>query len=165
MKTGLLALAGLLLVAVIGVAVWLGNRESADSFDYVAAFEQPANAAEGGVVDVKALAGRSFDQVAALLGAPSDCEQALHSRRCSYAQAPVEIVFIDGRADWMTVRVYDGELMLAPEALARFGLPVSDPVESDVNQSIWRDIAGLKEVRLVGDENGVMYARIKALTP
>jgi hypothetical protein len=42
---------------------------------------------------------------------------------------------------------------------------VSEPAESDLHQSIWREIAGLKEVRLVGDENGVMYVRIKALTP
>jgi hypothetical protein len=164
MKIGLGIVAGLL---VIGLAVWWSMRPAADRFDYAAAFEQPTASpvAAGDVVDVKALAGRTEEEVAALLGAPAQCEKALHSRRCSYAQAPVEIVFIDGRADWMTIRVYDSELPLLPDALARFGLPVSEPAESDLHQSIWREIAGLKEVRLVGDENGVMYVRIKALTP
>jgi hypothetical protein len=95
MKIGLGIVAGLL---VIGLAVWWSMRPAADRFDYAAAFEQPTASpvAAGDVVDVKALAGRTEEEVAALLGAPAQCEKALHSRRCSYAQAPVEIVFIDG---------------------------------------------------------------------
>jgi hypothetical protein len=169
MKRTRILLAGGVVVAVLlaAAAVYWLRTPAADDFDYAAAFEQPAAAAAqtGASVDIKALAGRTPAEVQALIGPASDCEQALHSRRCDYAQSPVQIVFIDGRADWFTVRAMGQELQLAPETLARFGLPVAEPQEQTQRENVWHDLAGLKEVRMVGDEYGVSYVRIKAFTP
>ncbi|HEY0973689.1 MAG TPA: hypothetical protein VGE57_04295 [Solimonas sp.] len=153
------------LVLIAAVLWWLRLPVEHDSFDYAAAFEQTPAASAGAGVDVLALAGRSPEEIERLLGPVAECEQALHSRRCRYAQSPVEIVFIAERADWFTIPVYGQDLMLDERSLARFGLPSAPATEVDAMQSVWRDLAGLKEVRLVGDENGVRFARIKAMTP
>lgn len=167
MKTRALLAGGVVVAIVLLVLAirWL-RTPAADDFDYAAAFERPsADAVAGAALDLRALAGRTPAEVEAMIGAASDCEDALHSRRCDYAQSPVQIVFIDGRADWFTVRTAGEELPLAPETLARFGLPVSEPQEVTPRENVWRDFAGFREVRMVGDEYGVSYVRIKALTP
>ena len=153
-------------VALIVASRWLWPS-LADDFDYAAAFERPAAAAlpVGAAPDLTTLSGRSPAEVEALLGAPSECEDTLYSRRCQYAQSPVEIVFIEGRADWFTLRGVGEGLPLNAETLAHFGLPVTEPDSITEKESIWRDLAGFREVRMVGDEYGVSYVRIKALTP
>ncbi len=151
-------------VAALAVALWWSRPESRDSFDYAAAFEQSQATPTNGV-NVLALAGKDPQSVEQLLGPTDRCEQSLHSHRCRYAQSPVEIVFIAGRADWLTIRSRGQDVPFTADGLAYFGLPVSEPDEVSARESVWRDLAGLKEVRLVGDENGVAYARIKAITP
>ncbi len=151
-------------VAALVAALWWSRPEPRDSFDYAAAFEQSqARPADG--VNVLALVGKDAQSIERLLGPADQCEQSLHSRRCRYAQSPVEIVFIGGRADWFTIRSRGRDVPFTADGLAHFGLPVSEPDEVTVSESVWRDLAGLKEVRLVGDENGVAYARVKAITP
>lgn len=160
-----LIVACLLGAALVLGALWYAWKGGVDRFDYAAAFEQVSQSAGAPLVDVSALVGRTPAEVETLLGSPSECEQALHSLRCDYAQSPVQIVFIDGRADWFTVRVRESDLPFASQSLARFGLPVSEPAQQTEQESVWRDIAGFKEVRMVGDEYGVSHVRIKAITP
>ena len=69
------------------------------------------------------------------------------------------------QTDWFTLRGSGEGLPLAAETLAHFGLPVTEPDHATEQENLWRDLAGFKEVRMVGDEYGVSYVRIKALTP
>lgn len=151
--------------AIAALSWWWTRTPAIDDFDYAAVFEPSAATATGGAIDVLKLAGRSAADVEVLLGPPTDCESTLYSQRCRYAQSPVEIVFIADRADWFTIRTYGEDLPLAAESLARLGLPVVVAAEVHERESVWRGLAGLQEVRLVGDENGVTYVRIKAITP
>ncbi len=158
-------IAVVLAAALIVTIRWRGPLQ-ADDFDYAAAFERPTGVERTPTApNLMALSGRSAADVEALLGPPSECEDTLYSRRCQYAQSPVEIVFIDGRADWFTLRGSGEGLPLAAETLAHFGLPVTEPDHATEQENLWRDLAGFKEVRMVGDEYGVSYVRIKALTP
>jgi len=160
--TGVLAVGA---IAVLAATLWWLRPEPSDSFDYVAAFEQPPATAAIDGVNVLTLTGEDPATIEQLLGPTERCEQALHSLRCRYAQSPVEIVFIAGRADWFTIRSRGQDIPFTADGLAYFGLPLAEPDEVTARESVWRDLAGLKEVRLVGDENGVAYARIKAITP
>ncbi|MDD3762026.1 MAG: hypothetical protein PHP86_01885 [Nevskiales bacterium] len=157
-----LALATLLLLA-LAVPAWWALRPQPDRYDYAAAFE--TGAVEAGVplqVDVTAFAGRPRAVVESLLGRPQGCEASMYGERCRYARE-VEIVYVDGRADWMTVRYPYGRIALAPAALAAIGLSPVEPHQVGSFSLRWQAIGGLHDVELVGDESGVLYARIKAI--
>lgn len=60
------------------------------------------------LVDVPAIAGKSEPAVAAALGAATGCKSVSptgvgEARRCDYRGGNVEVVYIAGKADWITV--------------------------------------------------------------
>ncbi len=155
------AVAALLVATAIGALAWNWWTRSAD-FDYEAAFERIPEA-EGPVtplVNLPGFAGKPRAEAEQALGASQACQVALHSQRCNYANR-VEVVYIDGRADWITVSFPYGRYPLEPRSLGLLGLPVSEPQAGDENQMNWTDIKGLRSLQMVGDENGALFARIK----
>ncbi|MFC4253646.1 hypothetical protein [Sinimarinibacterium flocculans] len=147
-----------LLVALCAGGVWMWSQRS--GYDYEAAFENlPAadSAADWPLAD---FAGKPREEAERVLGRPLGCEAALHSRRCRYA-AGVEVVYIDDHADWITIGFPYGRYPLDAQALQRLGLPVQPPTEEDAHSLVWRELPGLQLIRLVGDENGALYARIQ----
>ncbi len=66
------------------------------------AAEQAASAA-GVLFDIPKLAGKTEAEVEALLGEPVACSLAKSARNCSFRENEIEIVFIDGKADWITI--------------------------------------------------------------
>lgn len=151
----------LFVVAAASVLAWQWWR-SDGSFDYEAAFEQipEAGGAVQPLVQLSSFAGKPRAEAEQVLGASQSCQAALHSERCNYANR-VEVVYIDGKADWITVSFPYGRFPLAPESLGLLGLPSSEPQSGDENQIGWTAIQGLRSVQMVGDENGAMFARIK----
>jgi hypothetical protein len=150
------------LTALVIAGWWWYSRQ--DRFDYAAAFEQADAVKRPMLVDMSQIAGKNADEVQAVLGAPEECEDALYSRRCRYSPGRTEIQFINGKADWITVNGWSDE-ELAPEALDRIGIRPAEPEEESATELIWRDSSGYKEVRLVGGDGRLSYARIKAITP
>jgi hypothetical protein len=63
--------------------------------------EQPAVA--GVLFDIPKLAGKTQAEVEALLGEPVFCAKSESALNCSFQEDEIEIVFIDGKADWITV--------------------------------------------------------------
>ncbi|MDP9140426.1 MAG: hypothetical protein M3O62_06495, partial [Pseudomonadota bacterium] len=135
-------------------------------FDYEAAFEQipEADGPVAPLVNLSSFAGKPRAEAEQALGASQACQVALHSTRCNYANR-VEVVYIDGRADWITVSFPYGRYTLEPRTLGLLGLPVSEPQTVDASQSAWQmswtGIKGLRSLQMVGDENGALFARIK----
>lgn len=158
--TGLVA-GVVLAVAGLGLWWWLAGR---DDFDYEAAFERLPESAELAVAPVPLgdFAGKPRGEAESVVGKPYDCEQSLHSERCRYPQG-IEIVYIDGRADWITVSFGYGRHPLAAETLQQLGLAVTPPQQADPHRLRWTQLPGLRELELVGDDNGAIYARIKVL--
>jgi len=80
------------------------------------------------VLDVPAIAGKSQDEVAAVLGAPSGRQTTRHSGTTLpmilYRNGNVEIVFVDGKADWITLYT---RLPMRQSSLTRLNLPVREP--------------------------------------
>ena len=157
---------GVLVLGIVAVVVaallWQRNTPH-DDYDYARAFEQPADTGAMAVqIDVTAFAGAPRAKAEEVLGAPQRCEAALASERCRYARG-VEVVYIEDKADWITVQLSYGRYALEPSTLASVGLPVAEPSITTQHELIWSGHAGFKSVQLVGDENGAMYLRIKAL--
>jgi len=157
------------LVVLAAAALWLLRK---DDFDYEAAFETPPEIGDSGgprdgavILAIPAIAGKPREQAEQVLGTPEQCEDSLYSTRCRYARASTEVVYIDGKADWITVSGFHDDWMLDAQTLPALGLPVAEPQSMSQRVGTWRDLAGLKEVNLVGDSHRVQYARIKALTP
>lgn len=52
---------------------------------------------------VTALAGKSEKEVAEVLGKPGTCSKIKNGPKCEHKDGQLEVVFIKGRADWITV--------------------------------------------------------------
>ena len=155
------------IVTVLAAAFFGLRRHQAspsDGYDYAAAFESLDAGSAAPVVKIPEIAGRSMEELRALLGPPERCEASRYSSRCTYAPGRTEVVFIAGKADWITVNEL-GETPFKPAALGRLGLPASTPLLSSEAQLGWKDVAGLKEVSLVGSGERVEFARVKVATP
>ncbi|NKF23372.1 hypothetical protein [Solimonas marina] len=161
----ILALIALAIVLGIG-GWWFFVHRAADRFDYTAAFERPAASSGGAsLVDVVALAGKRPQDISALLGSPQQCEPGQFSERCRYGGIGVEITYIKGRADWITVPMGGADLAFAPDSLKVIGLPSREPDAFTEHEDIWHGLAGYREVVLSGTPQGAIYARIKVSTP
>lgn len=158
------ALAIIALLAAGGGWWWHVHR-GADRFDYEAVFEQTsATAHAASLADVVAIAGKGPAAVSQRLGEPRTCEDGEFSRRCQYNGVGIEITYINDKADWITVPLHGQELPLAPSTLTVLGLPQREPDEFNEHEDIWHGLAGYREVRLVGNDQGAIYARIKVST-
>jgi hypothetical protein len=153
------------LLIVIGGGWGYHAWRSGDHFDYAAVFEKsetPAGAAS--LIDIVAIAGKPRETVSEVLGEPRRCEVGEFSERCRYNGADVEITYIGGKADWITVPLYGDEWPLAASTLAALGLPQREPDEISEHEDIWRGLAGYREVRMAGSAQGAIYVRIKVAT-
>ncbi len=156
-----------ILVVVVAAAAFWGLRDwqgsgpaDGDDYDYAAAFESLDPDSGAPLFRIGEVAGRSEAELATVLGPPWDCESSLYSRRCRYAPGGTEVVFIDGKADWLTIRS-PGEVGFDASALTRIGLAAKKPDQTTAEELIWTDLGGLREVRAVSDGNGVQLLRIK----
>ncbi len=57
----------------------------------------------GVLFNIPKIAGKTEIEVEALLGEPVFCAQSESARNCSFHENEIEIVFIDGKADWITL--------------------------------------------------------------
>ncbi|HEY8037791.1 MAG TPA: hypothetical protein VIF37_19610 [Methylobacter sp.] len=64
---------------------------------------QEAESAAGILFNISKLAGKTEAEVETLLGESVFCAKSESARNCSYRENEIEIVFIDGKADWITV--------------------------------------------------------------
>lgn len=65
--------------------------------------QEAASLAAGAFFDIRKIAGKTEAEVDALLGEPVFCAKSESALNCSFQENEVEIVFIDGKADWITV--------------------------------------------------------------
>lgn len=134
---------------------------------------EPAVPAPAGVViDVPALAGQTPERVAALLGPPTETgttrADGTDYPSHDYRGGQVEITYIGGRAEWITVN-WLGALPFGPDALPSLGLhergsfdgePVA-PTSAGATAVHWEDGAypGFLEVHIFRDPaGGIEYA-------
>ena len=131
-----------------------------DDYDYAAAFESLDPGSNAPLFRIAEVAGKAEAEVAAVLGPPWNCESSRYSRRCSYAPGSTEVVYIDGRADWLTVTAL-GESPLDDALLMRVGLKPAKPGTANDEERVWTDLPNLREVRAFGTPERAQFLRIK----
>lgn len=115
------------------------------------------------LVDITKLAGKSENEVSAYLGQPSSCGSSKYGKKCQYQKGDTEIVFINGKADWITVEDID-HIPFTKSALSAIGLKESKPSFSNNFTLRWNSIQGLMEVSIFKGASNSDYAYIKAKT-
>lgn len=160
---GRFAALAVLIVLATAATVWVtwDRRGAGDGdYDYAAAFESLDPASGAPLFRIAEVAGRSEAELAVVLGPPYACKSSLYSRRCQYGPGSTEVVFIDGKADWLTLRS-PGEVAFDASALARIGLAAKPPDQATTEELVWSGIGGLREVRVISDAGQVQLLRIK----
>lgn len=128
-------------------------------------------------IDLTSIIGRDQGAVDGALGAPTGCESVSPSRvgkspKCSYRDGNVEVVFIKGKADWITVYGTDSrapasalEVSFDAASLAQLGLSGSPTATSPIGVFWKGSVQGAREVTMFGQKGGkVSYFYVKAFT-
>ena len=160
---GRLAVLAVLIVGAVMATIRLMPDRPAtgdDDYDYAAAFESLDPASGAPLFRITDIAGRSEAELVAVLGPAFDCQSSLYSRRCRFETGATEVLFIAGKADWLTVQA-PGATSFDAAVLGRIGLEPRKPDQATAGELVWTDIAGLREVRAIGDGNGLQFLRIK----
>ena len=115
------------------------------------------------IVDVTKIAGKSENDVSAYLGQPSSCGNSKYGKKCQYQKGETEVVFIKGKADWITVEGID-LIPFSKSALSAIGLKEARPSFSNDFTLRWDSIQGLMEVSIFKGASKSDYAYIKVKT-
>lgn len=114
------------------------------------------------IVEISKVAGKTDEQVEIVLGAPSKTEEVKQGIKKFYLNDAVEIVFIDGRADWITITPTK-MTPFAKESLVELGLEVRLPTFSNEHVMRWEPYGAYHSVSMAPGPNGVdfFYVMIK----
>jgi hypothetical protein len=115
------------------------------------------------IVDVLKIAGKSENEVSKYLGPAISCKKNKYGNKCQYDKGKTSVVFINGKADWITIEGIDS-IPLTKSALAAIGLDEANPSFSDNFMLRWDSIQGLMEVSIYKGESTYDYAYIKVKT-
>ncbi|KGF72849.1 hypothetical protein DO97_03735 [Neosynechococcus sphagnicola sy1] len=118
---------------------------------------------EAVIVNVPKIAGKNQAQVSKVIGKPKSCKQSKYGRKCIYTKADTEIVFIKGKADWITINKMPGA-KYDKSSLALLGFPVKTPTFANLNAMRWGNIPGFLEVSFFPEGSSISYAYIKTKT-
>jgi len=115
------------------------------------------------VIDVTKIAGKSKSEITSYLGKPSSCGSSKYGEKCQYKKGETEIVFIAGKADWITVEGVD-EIPFSSAVLGALGLEDKTPTFKNDLTLRWEGIQGIMEVSVFKGASASDYAYIKVKT-
>jgi hypothetical protein len=121
-------------------------------------------------VSVPDIAGKTPQEVTKILGDPTAKETVNPSRtpcpcdKLTYKNGQIEIVFIKGRADWITIHSVN-DAAYSKSSLPLLGLTTREPDFSNSNVMRWSKLNSLQEVSFFPSGQKIFYVYIKALTP
>ncbi len=117
------------------------------------------------VLDVLSIVGKPSSQVAEIIGTPAEEVKTKYGNKKAYRDGQIEIVFIKGKADWITINGL-GAVQYSPSALKAFGLDSKDPVYATTDTVMrWKELNGIKAVSLFkGKESFCDYLYVKVYT-
>lgn len=126
------------------------------------------------IVDIKKVVGKSLKEVEKVLGKAEGTEKVRPSNTpckqnpCTKAYFQLnkyEIVFIDGKADWITINDV-AYLNFVDSSLELLGLPETKPTSEKPSDMIkWEKVSSIKEINYFSNTfGGIDYIYIKAKT-
>lgn len=122
---------------------------------------EQANSAPTAVVNLLDIVGKSETEVEAMLGEGVDfgdfIDEAIGCTACPtrlYKDDTIEIVFINGVADRITLRNLEG-VNFGPEALSALGITGKhNPTLDGTIMKQWKDVEGIKQIVMTSKESG-----------
>ena len=114
-------------------------------------------------IDIRKIAGASKSEVAAELGEPLFCRDSKYGETCGYAQAETEIVFIKGKADWITIEEID-DVPFTESALGVVGLTPMRPNYRSDYEMRWQPYMPFLSISLFKGSDKSDYFYIKVAT-
>ncbi len=123
----------------------------------------PTHASRETIIDVTKIAGKSEKEVSAYLGQPLSCGDSKFGEKCHFQKGETEIIFIDEKADWITVQGAE-QIPFSMSALSAIGLQVQQPSFRSDFVLRWRSIQGLMEVSIFKGASNIDYFYIKVRT-
>jgi hypothetical protein len=115
-------------------------------------------------LDIKKIAGKTKIEVDAILGVPSKTSDSKHGVNCYYEQRNIEVVFIKGLADWITIEGL-GSSKFSENSLKLVGLQPKPPTFSNAFTKRWNNHEGFREVSMFGGTHGIDYIYVKTKSP
>ncbi|MFV8442553.1 hypothetical protein [Flavobacterium sp. LB2P44] len=110
------------------------------------------------IIDVKTIIGKTESEIEKILG------KAENSEKKFYQKNKFEIVFIDGKSDWITINNISN-FDFNSENITLLGLSSTVPSFENTTSINWNDIEKINEVIFVSNgENKIEYIYIKAYT-
>lgn len=116
------------------------------------------------VVDIPKIAGQSIKQVDELLKAKPTCAKNKRGMKCDYNDGRIEIIFINGKADWITVNDLT-QIPFTDAGITRLGFGEKSPAFRSPAVMRWNGLPGVLEVSMFKGQAGTDYAYIKVKTP
>lgn len=138
-----------LLMIAATVACAPPESGSPDKDDPLPPASGPAEAVQWPFVNVPAIAGKDEATVRAALGEPSSVDTVREANRellaLLFRGDTIEVVFVGGRADWITVTA---PLPMGTQALAALGIPHMEPTVRTMYGDMvrWEDQGGFREI-------------------
>jgi hypothetical protein len=115
------------------------------------------------VIDIPSIVGKTKSEVSALIGKPTSCGSSKYGKKCQFEVGDTEIVFINGKADWITVEGLDDK-PFSNITIALLGFKPQAPSFSNSFTKRWEPLQGLRSISLFKGANNSDYAYIKAYT-
>ena len=115
------------------------------------------------VVDIPKIAGKEPATVEKLLGKPTEGEKTKHGKTLVYQKGKVEIVYIKGKADWITVNDLN-DVTFDETAIKALGIEAAKPNIREPMVIRWEPAGKLASVAVFELDGKVDYAYVKAAT-
>jgi len=115
------------------------------------------------VLDVQTIAGKAPADVTNVLGKPTQQETTKHGPKLSYNDGKTEVVFINGKADWITISGMSA-VPFDANAIEALGLKPVAPTFKSAFVIRWEPHAIYNSVSVFALNGKVDYAYIKVAT-
>lgn len=116
------------------------------------------------VIDVPSFVGKTKLETSKIIGEPTSCSPSKYGEKCLFDKAETEIVFIEDRADWITIEGID-DIPFTEDTIKSLGFSTHKPSFSNSFTMRWDSIDNLISVSIFKGGTNSDYAYIKAYTP
>jgi hypothetical protein len=115
------------------------------------------------IVDIQKIAGKTPEDVAKALGKPSSQEKTKRGPKMLYKEGKVEVVFISGKADWVTIANV-GDIPFNENAIQALGLKATAPTFKSESVIRWEPCGPYVSVAVFNANGRIDYVHIKVAT-
>ena len=115
------------------------------------------------ILDVRTIAGKDPAEVTKVLGEPCQQEKTKQGPKLSYRGGKIEVVFINDKADWITISDMSG-VSFDDDAIKALGLKPERPTFKGTFVIRWEPHTTYRSVSVFAHNGKTDYAYIKVIT-